>query len=102
MYDRAVAQADRIEAETFRKLERLFPSALAPLMEKHKGTFEKLDKLEKEGAYGRARVLIRKSGLLLDIAKAIAAAGNEAADVIRAEISGIKEVARDDDTEKAG
>jgi hypothetical protein len=71
-------------------------------MKKHKGTFEKLDKLEKEGAYGRARVLIRKSGLVDDIAKALAAAGVKAADLIREEVRGVKEVAADDDTEEAG
>lgn len=96
MYDRSAAQADRIEAATFRELDRLFPAALAPVMKKHKATFDKLDKLEKEGAWGRARVLIRKSGLVEDTARALAAAGREAADAIRAEISGVKEVSRAD------
>lgn len=95
MHDRAVSQADRIEADTFRKLERLFPAALAPLMRKHKGTLDKLDKLERDGAYGRARVLIRRSGLLVDVARAIASAGKDAADLIRSEILGVKEVAAD-------
>lgn len=102
MYDRAAAQADRIESATFRKLERLFPAALAPVMKKHKSTFDKLEKLEKDGAYGRARVLIRKSRLVEDFARAIAAAGKEAADAIRSEISIVKEVARDDDPREAG
>lgn len=101
MYDRAVAQADRIEAETFCELDHLFPAALAPVMKKHKATFDKLDKLEKEGAWGRARVLIRKSGLVEDTARALAAAGREAADAIRAEISGVKEVVRGDDPQEA-
>lgn len=96
MYDRSAAQADRIEAATFRELDRLFPAALAPVMKKHEATFAKLDKLEKEGAWGRARVLIRKSGLVEDTARALAAAGREAADAIRAEISGVKEVSRAD------
>lgn len=101
MHDHAVFQADRIEADTFRKLERLFPDALAPLMRKHKGTLDKLDKLERDGAYGRARVLIRRSGLLVDVARAIASAGKDAADLIRSEILDVKEVAADE-PEEAG
>ena len=102
MYDRAYVQSARIEADTFRELERLFPAAVSPLMEKHKATFAKLEKLEAEGAIGRARVLIRRSGLLLDVAKALAAAGKEAASLIRSEVSGVKEVAADDDPQETG
>lgn len=102
MHDRAVQAADRLELDVLGELERMYPAAVSPLMKKYKGTFEKLDKLEKEGAYGRARVLIRKSGLVDDIAKALAAAGVKAADLIREEIRGVKEVAADDETEEAG
>ena len=101
MYDSKVVQVDRIEGRTIRKLDDLYSALPSSLMEKHKDTFEKLEKLEKEGAYGRARVLIRRSGLLDDFARAIASAGRDAADLIRAEISGIKEVARNDDTPAA-
>ena len=99
MYDAAVDAASRIESGVLRKLERLYPATLSPLMRKHKQTLDKLDRLERDGAYGRARVLIRRSGLLDDIAKAIASAGVEAATLIRAEIAAVKEVATDD---KAG
>ena len=102
MHDRAVQAADRLELDVLGELERMYPAAVSSLMKKHKGTFEKLDKLEKEGAYGRARVQIRKSGLVDDIAKALAAAGVKAADLIREEVRGVKEVAADDDTEEAG
>lgn len=102
MYDRAVTQADRIEGRTLRKLDNLYSSLPSALMEKHKATFEKLEKLEKEGAYGRARVLIRRSGLIDDWAKAIASAGKTAAKTIRKEIDGVGEVANDDDEEEAG
>ncbi len=102
MHDAAVQAADRIESGVFRKLDRLYPEAISPLMEKHKGTFAKLDKLEKDGAYGRARVLIRKSGLVDDLARAIASAGVEASALIREEIRGVKEVVSDDDAEETG
>lgn len=101
MHD-AVQAADRIEADVLRKLERMYPAAVSPLMQKHKATLDKLAQLEKDGAYGRARVLIRRSGLVDDLAKAIAAAGREAAALIREEISGIKEVAADDDAQASG
>ena len=102
MYDSKVVQADRIEGRTLRKLDGLYSALPSSLMEKHKATFEKLEKLEKEGAYGRARVLVRRSGLIDDWAKAIASAGKDAAKVIRQEIDGVREVASDDDEEEAG
>lgn len=100
MHDVVVEAADRLELGVLRKLERLYPAAISPLMEKHKDTFAKLEKLEKDGAYGRARVFLRKSGIVDDIAKALAAAGVKAADLIREEIRGVKEVAHEQ--EKTG
>lgn len=102
MHDVAAETADRIEDDVLRKLERMYPAAVSPLMAKHKETLEKLEKLEKEGAYGRARVLIRKSGLVDDLARAIASVGVRAAALIREEIHGVKEVARDDDAKETG
>lgn len=102
MNDAVVQAADRVESEALRKLERLYPAAVSPLIKKHKGTFERLAKLEKDGAYGRARVLIRQSGLVDDLARALARAGVEAAAIIREEIHGVKEVADDDDAQETG
>lgn len=102
MHDNALQAADRLELDVLGKLERMYPAAISPLMEKHKGIFAKLEKLEKDGAIGRARVLIRRSGLVDDVAKALAAAGVKAADLIREEIRGVKEVAHDDDAKEAG
>lgn len=95
MHDAAVKAADRLEIGALRELEHLYPAAISPLMEKHKGTFATLEKLEKDGAYDRARVFLRKSGVVEDIAKALADAGMKAADLIREEIGGVKEVARE-------
>ena len=94
MYDRAVAQADRIEAETLRELERMYPEAVSPLIKKHKKTLDKLDKLMQSGATGRARAVMRRSGLLKDFAVAIAGAGSDAVSLIRGEIKGIKEAVK--------
>lgn len=94
MHDRAVAQADRIEAETFRELERMYPEAVSPLMKKHEETLEKLDKLMQSGATGRARAVMRRSGLLKELAVAIAGTGADAVSLIRGEIRGVKEAVK--------
>lgn len=95
MHDRAVSAADRVEAKALRELERLYPAAVSPLIKKHKATFEQLEKLEKAGAYGRARVFLRRSGLADDLAKAIAEAGKQAAKIIRGETHDVREAVRE-------
>lgn len=94
MYDRAVAQADRIEAETLRELERMYPESVSPLIKKHKKTLDKLDKLMQSGAKGRARAVMRRSGLLKELAVAIAGTGADAVSLIRGEIRGVKEAVK--------
>lgn len=94
MHDNAVQAADRIELGVLRELERLYPAAVSPLMKKHEKTLEKLDKLMQSGATGRARVLMRRSGLLKELAVAIAGAGSDAVSLIRGEIKGIKEAVK--------
>ena len=95
MHDAVVQAADGIELDVLGKLERLYPAAISPLMKKYEPTCKRLEKLEKDGAYGRARVLIRQSGMVEDFAKALAAAGVKAADLIRDEMSSIREVAHE-------
>lgn len=94
MHDNAVQAADRIEFGVLRELERMYPAAVSPLMKKHEKTLAKLDKLMQSGATGRARVLMRRSGLLKDLAVAIAGAGSDAVSLIRGEIKGIKEAVK--------
>lgn len=94
MHDNAVQAADRIERGVLGELERMYPAAVSPLMKKHEKTLEKLDKLMQSGATGRARVLMRRSGLLKDLAVAIAGAGSDAVSLIRGEIKGIKEAVK--------
>ena len=101
MSERAVRKADRLMADACMQIERLYPAAIAPVMRKHQGTIEKLEKLEQAGQIARARTLIRTSGLLDDLTKAMATAGRKAAALIRAEMSGVKEVAADGDDEGA-
>ena len=94
MHDNAVQAADRIELGVLRELVRMYPAAVSPLMKKHEKTLEQLDKLMQSGATGRARVLMRRSGLLKDLAVAIAGVGSDAVSLIRGEIKGIKEAVK--------
>ena len=94
MHDKTVQTADCLETDVLRELERLYPAAVSPLMKKHEKTLEQLDKLMQNGATGRARVLMRRSGLLKDLAVAIARAGSDAVSLIRDEIKGIKEAVK--------
>lgn len=94
MNDATVLKADELERDVMKKVARMYPAALSPVLDKHRETLEKLDKLMQSGATGRARVLVRQSGLLRDIADALADAGVDAAALIRSEIKGIKEAVR--------
>lgn len=96
MHD-AEKTADRLELDILQQLERLYPAAVSPLIAKYKATFDRLEKLEKAGAVGRARVMLRRSGLINDLARAIASAGKDAAKLIRAEVRGVKKAVDDEE-----
>ena len=100
MNDRAVRESDRLLSVAIGKLDGLHAGAVAPVLKKHQKTLERLEKLEKDGAYGRARVLVRTSGIIKDLAKALASVGKESASIIREEMRGVREVARRDDAEE--
>lgn len=71
-------------------------SVIEPVLRKHRQTLQKLDKLMQDGAAGRAKALWRTSGLLDDLAKAIAAANGASVDVLRQGIRDVREVVRAD------
>lgn len=96
MNDRTVERADRLERGVLTKVARMYPAAFAPVLARHKGTLDKLDKLMQSGASGRARTLARQSGLLRDVAAALASVGAEAAALIRAEMAQIREAVADE------
>jgi hypothetical protein len=91
MSDATVLKADALERDVMRKVARMYPAAFSPVLDKHRKTLENLDKLMQSGATGRARALVRQSGLLRDVAAAIAFAGADAVALIRGEVDGIKE-----------
>ena len=71
-------------------------NVIEPVLRKHRQTLKKLDKLMQDGAAGRAKALWRKSGLLDDLAKAIATANGASVDVLRQGIRDVREVVRAD------
>lgn len=91
MNDPTVALADRLERDAIKKVAEMYPAALLPVLEKHEKTLDKLDELMQKGSTGRARALIRQSGILRDVASALAGVGSESVGLIRGEMRGIKE-----------
>ena len=90
--DQAMRQAVKIEQEMLRNIDEAYHGILAPVLRKHRQTLDRLDKLMQSGASARARVLWRKSGIIEDLATAIAGAGQLSAGVIRHGLTQIREV----------
>jgi hypothetical protein len=93
--DQAMRTAVKIEQEMLRNIDAAYHGILAPVLRKHRQTLDRLDKLMQAGAMARARVLWRKSGIIEDLAAAIAGAGQVSADAIRAGLTQIREAAAD-------
>lgn len=73
-----------------------FSGVLDPVLDKHRQTLARLDKLMQAGDADRAARLWRRSGLLDDLAQAIASAGAVSADAIRDALPRIREAVRDE------
>lgn len=97
MIDRGMMEADRLEADLLRRLDALYAPAIAPVIERHMATLKAMERLEKDGKEGLARARLRSSGLIDDLADALAALGHDASAMIRDHLSAIREVAADDD-----
>lgn len=98
---RALDRADRIESRVLEKTVGLYDSAAAAVIRKHAGTLRQIRQLEGKGEFARVRVLARTSGLLNDLANAIASAGKDSAAAIRTALADVREVMADDDGETA-
>lgn len=90
-----MARSERIERRTLRSLDRLYPAAVSPVMTRHAETLRQIEALSQAGHVARARVLLRRSGLVEELARAIASAGGQAATLIRQEMDAVKEAAAD-------
>lgn len=96
--DQAMRTAVKIEQEMLRNIDAAYHGILTPVLRRHRQTLDRLDKLMQSGASARARVLWRKSGIVEDLAAAIAGAGQASATAIRRGLTEIREVMRDDHT----
>ena len=90
--DQAMRQAVKIEQEMLRNIDAAYHGILTPVLRKHRQTLDRLDKLMQIGAAARARVLWRRSGIIEDLAAAIAGAGQASAGAIRQGLTQIREV----------
>lgn len=90
------ATETKIAKEMLAGIDEAYHDILRPVLRKHAATLDKLDKLMQSGAAGRARQLWLRSGLLDDLAKAIAGAGAVSSHVIRDGLERIREAVRHD------
>lgn len=93
--DQLMRTATKIEQEMLQSIDEAFRNVIKPVLQKHKATLDQLDKLMQAGLAGRARKLWRTSGILEDLAEAIAGAGAVSADAIRDGIKRIRGAAHD-------
>lgn len=98
---KATRRADAIEADVLSASARSYDGAVADVIRRHAHTLRLVRELEIQEKYDQARMQIRVSGLIDDLAQAIAAAGRDSAALIGAALSGIREVMADDDGEEA-
>ena len=98
---RTLERADSIERRVLKESAALYDEAVAGVIRKHRKTLADIRQLEEKGEYARVRVLARHSGLLNDLANALAGAGNASAQLIRTALGEVREVMADDDPEEA-
>lgn len=95
--DRTMRAAATIEQRMLDDIDAAYHDILAPVLRKHRKNLAQLEKLMQAGQSARARVLWRKSGIITDLAEAIATAGTVSSAAIRRGLAEIREVAADGD-----
>lgn len=91
-----MTELTRISRRMTTGISDAFADVLQPVLDKHRQTLDRLDELMKAGYADRASRLWRRSGMLDDLARAIASAGAVSADVIRDALTRIREAVSDD------
>lgn len=89
--DQGMQTASKIENEMLRSIDDAYRNVLSPVLKKHRRTLQKLDELIASGETARARVLWRSSGLLEDLAAALARSGMLSAATVRRGLDRIRE-----------
>lgn len=95
--EKTIRKTDAIEARMIADASKAYDRAVAGVLRKHGAVIQRMKVLEKAEKYEQARVLARSSGLLDDLADAIASAGDQAAKLIRQGLMEVKAVMADDD-----
>lgn len=98
---RTLERADALEKDMLDATARAHDGAVAAVIRKHALSLRLIRQLEDKGEYERARMQIRVCGLIDDLARAIASAGQDSAALIRSALGEIREVMADDDGETA-
>lgn len=91
-----MTELTRISRRMTTGISDAFADVLQPVLRKHRQTLDRLDKLMQAGDADRASRLWRRSGLLDDLAQAIASAGAVSADAIRDALTRIRKAVSDD------
>lgn len=99
--DRTIAKANRIERQMYGDIDALYDRLTAPVWEKHQKTLERFGVLLEKDRAVEARKLLRTSGFLADMTKALSQAGQESGSIIRRRMRQIREVAANDDAQEA-
>lgn len=97
MMDKAIHDADRLGMEAQEGIEAAYADIVSPIIARYRLTIERMEKYNEQGKRGLARSLFRSSGLLDELAEALAAAGRKASGVVQKQRIGILEVMADDD-----
>lgn len=95
--NKAILDSDRLSFHTQGAIDAMYADTVAPILARYKTTLERIEKCNEQGKRGLARSLFRSSGLLDELAGAIAGAGKAAATAVRQQRAGIMEVMADDD-----
>lgn len=94
--DQLMKTSTQIEKEMLASIDEAYHDILVPVLRKHRRDLDRLDKLMKEGDMAQARALWRRSGIVDELAMAVADAGKVSAGAIRAGLTRIREAAKHD------
>lgn len=95
--NKAILDSDRLGMKAQNEVEDAYDGIIAPILAQYRPTIERIEKYNEQGKRGLARSLFRSSGLLDELAQAIAGAGKKASQAVQQQRIGILEVMADDD-----
>ena len=100
--DSSLTKCNQLAIDAQEGISKAYASSLAPVLARHQGTLHRIEELETAGQSAQARRLYRSSGLLDDLARAIANAGKDSGKLVRQMRADILGVMADDDGGETG